>query len=76
MQGLKHNWSETNKLYSKLPLIVDSVVKIKKKERIEATLTALEKNITMLEENPCVYVFDDGVAMEKRSMIRRMERGI
>ncbi|CAI6356745.1 unnamed protein product [Macrosiphum euphorbiae] len=59
LTGLKTNWVELNRQFLLLPMLTDSVTKINRKTSLENQLGNLEKDITLLEKYPALYVCDD-----------------
>lgn len=58
-QGLKQNWEELQKEFQLLPMVTDTVPKIKRKVQLEKRLKELEKDIDLIERNPIIYVAYD-----------------
>jgi hypothetical protein len=58
-QGLKTNWAELHKEFLLLPMLTDTVPKMKRKTMLEKQLNNLEKDIDLLERNPSIYVSQD-----------------
>jgi len=58
-QGLKTNWAELHKEFLLLPMLTDTVPKMKRKTMLEKQLNDLEKDIDLLERNPSIYVCQD-----------------
>lgn len=58
-QGLKKNWKELQKEFQLLPMVTDTVPKIKRKTQLEKQLKELEKDIDLIERNPIIYVCRD-----------------
>ncbi|XP_054287151.1 enkurin isoform X2 [Macrosteles quadrilineatus] len=56
LQGLKKNWEELQKEFQLLPMVTDTVPKIKRKTQLEKQLKDLEKDIDLIERNPVIYV--------------------
>jgi len=63
LDGLKRNWAETYKEYLELPIMIDSVNKIRRKESMEKCLASLEKDIKMLEHYDTLYVLNLNIIM-------------
>ncbi|XP_050442625.1 enkurin [Adelges cooleyi] len=67
LNGLKINWAELQKEFQLLPMITDTLPKMKKKTMLEKQLKDLEKDIDLLERSPALYVCrdaDDGESVE------------
>lgn len=58
-QGLKEKWLKFNTYFTRLPLFIDTVSLVIKKNKIENTLAEIEKHIKFLEENHYIYVYDE-----------------
>ncbi|XP_039296482.1 enkurin [Nilaparvata lugens] len=56
LDGLKKNWEELQKEFQLLPMVTDTVPKIKRKTQLEKKLKDLEKDIDLLERNPIIYI--------------------
>ncbi|RZF49058.1 hypothetical protein LSTR_LSTR012123 [Laodelphax striatellus] len=56
LEGLKKNWEELQKEFQLLPMVTDTVPKIKRKSQLEKKLKDLEKDIDLLERNPIIYI--------------------
>uniref|UniRef100_A0A1B6E8Q5 Enkurin domain-containing protein n=1 Tax=Clastoptera arizonana TaxID=38151 RepID=A0A1B6E8Q5_9HEMI len=56
LKGLKKNWDELQKEFQLLPMVTDTVPKIKRKTNLEKRLKELEKDIDLIERNPLIYV--------------------
>ncbi|KAL4113086.1 hypothetical protein QTP88_016776 [Uroleucon formosanum] len=59
LNGLKTNWAELHKEFLLLPMLTDTVPKMKRKTMLEKQLNNLEKDIDLLERNPSIYVCQD-----------------
>lgn len=55
-QGLKLNWEKRNREFLVLPVCLDTIGQIKRKENLERTLNKLEERIRLLEANLTIYV--------------------
>jgi len=53
---LKQNWQELTTIFQGLPMMTDTVAKIKRKETLENELRQLEKDIASIEQNPIIYI--------------------
>lgn len=58
-QGLKTNWAELHKEFLLLPMVTDTMPKMKRKTMLEKQLNNLEKDIDLLERNSSIYVCQD-----------------
>lgn len=58
-QGLKTNWAELHKEFLLLPMLTDTMPKMKRKTTLEKELNNLEKDIDLLERNSSIYVCQD-----------------
>uniref|UniRef100_T1JAA9 Enkurin domain-containing protein n=1 Tax=Strigamia maritima TaxID=126957 RepID=T1JAA9_STRMM len=56
LQGLKNNWDSLFKIYQKMSLTIDTVGKKRKKAQLEAEMKQLEKDISLLEGYPTIYL--------------------
>ncbi|CBY11367.1 unnamed protein product [Oikopleura dioica] len=54
--GLKKNWEESNVRYQGLSVITDTAPKKKRKQKIEAEMKQLERDIDMIESHKYIYV--------------------
>ncbi|XP_050546691.1 enkurin-like isoform X2 [Daktulosphaira vitifoliae] len=59
LKGLKTNWSQLQEEFQLLPMITDTLPKMKKKTILEKQLKDLEKDIDLLERSPFLYVCSD-----------------
>ena len=55
-KGLKKNWEESNVRYQGLSVITDTAPKKKRKQKIEAEMKQLERDIDMIESHKYIYV--------------------
>lgn len=58
VEGLKKNWEQIFTFYQRLPLLIDTPGKIKRKTQMEAQLEKLETDIQTLLRHDCIYVSD------------------
>lgn len=58
-QGLKTNWAELNRRFLVFPMVIDTDSKRRRKFDLEKRLTALEKDIDLLERKTAIYVCQD-----------------
>jgi len=56
LAGLKGNWEEMHRLYQTLSVMIDTIPKKLRKERIETEMRALERDIEALEKHSLVYI--------------------
>lgn len=56
VEGLKKNWEESNVRYQGLSVITDTAPKKKRKQKIEAEMKQLERDIDMIESHKYIYV--------------------
>ena len=54
--GLKTNWEEIHHQYQGLSVVTDTALKKNRKERMEAEMNQLEKDIELLEKHPKIYI--------------------
>lgn len=56
MEGLKKNWEKLHHDYQGLSVITDTPAKKARKERMEAEMKQLEKDIELLERHSVIYI--------------------
>lgn len=56
IDGLKANWEDIHKQYQGLSVVTDTMPKKNRKERMEAQMKQLEKDIEMLEKHTIIYI--------------------
>lgn len=56
LEGLKRNWEELHHRYQGLSVVTDTAPKKARKERMEAEMKQLEKDIELIEKHNVVYV--------------------
>ena len=56
LAGLKGNWEELHHQYQGLSVITDTAPKKARKERMEAEMKQLEKDIELLERHQRLYI--------------------
>ncbi|XP_075214916.1 enkurin-like [Lycorma delicatula] len=56
LEGLHKNWGDLQKEFQLLPMVTDTIPKIKRKTQLEKELKELEKVIEIVERNPLIYV--------------------
>jgi len=54
--GLKENWELLHSEYLQLSVVIDTVPKKQRKERLEADMKQLEKDVELFELHPVIYV--------------------
>ncbi|XP_043475870.1 enkurin [Leptopilina heterotoma] len=57
--GMKKNWEELMNQFQRLPFLIDTPPKVKRKLKLENNLKQLEKDIEFIERHPYIYVCDD-----------------
>merc|ERR1739848_552375 len=60
--GLKCNWEEIHHQYQGLSVVTDTAPKKNRKERMEAEMNQLEKDIELLEKHPKIYIAQPSMA--------------
>lgn len=58
LDGLKKNWDELHHAYQSLSVVIDTLPKKMKKEKIENEMKALEKDIDLLQRHQLIYIAD------------------
>ena len=61
IEGLKKNWEDLYKQYQRLSVVTDTAPKKARKERLEADMKRLEKDIEVMEGHKVIYVSADDV---------------
>ncbi|MBN3292287.1 ENKUR protein, partial [Polypterus senegalus] len=56
INGLKKNWEELSQQYQGLSVVIDTVPKKNRKERLENEMKQLEKDIEMIEKHKTIYI--------------------
>lgn len=56
LEGLKKNWEELHHQYQGLSVVTDTVAKKARKERMEAEMKQLERDIEMIEQHRVIYI--------------------
>jgi len=56
LQGLKHNWEEIHHQYQGISVVTDTAPKKNRKERMEAEMKQLERDIETLEKHKFIYI--------------------
>ena len=54
--GLRKNWEELHHQYQGLSVVTDTVSKKARKERMEAEMKQLERDIEMMEQHKVIYI--------------------
>jgi hypothetical protein len=56
VQGLKKNWEELHHQYQGLSVTTDTAPKKNRKERMEAEMKQLERDIEMIEKHDAIFI--------------------
>ena len=56
IDGLKANWEDIHEQYQGLSVVTDTTPKKNRKERMEAQMKQLEKDIEMIEKHTVIYI--------------------
>lgn len=56
LEGLKKNWEELHHQYQGLSVVTDTAPKKARKERMEAEMKQLEKDIELIERHQAIYI--------------------
>ena len=56
LDGLKKNWEEIHHQYQGLSVVTDTAPKKARKERMEAEMKQLERDIELLEKHKTIYI--------------------
>lgn len=59
LEGLKKNWEELHHKYQGLSVITDTAAKKAQKERIEAEMKQLERDIELVGRHKIIYIAND-----------------
>lgn len=59
LAGLKANWEEIHHQYQGLSVITDTAPKKARKQRMEAKMKQLEKDIELVERHKLIYISQD-----------------
>ncbi|KAH0627729.1 hypothetical protein JD844_003870 [Phrynosoma platyrhinos] len=59
LEGLKKNWEEINKEFQSLSVVVDTLPRKLRKEKMEVEMKQLEHDINILERNKVIYIKSD-----------------
>ena len=58
LQGLKKNWDELHHAFQSLSVVIDTIPKKMRKEKLEQDMKALEKDIDLLQRHQFIYIAD------------------
>jgi len=58
IDGLKKQWEDVHHEYQQLSVIIDTIPKRQRKERLEHSMQLLEKDIDLLEKHQLIYIAD------------------
>lgn len=58
LDGLKRNWDELHQQYQSLSVVIDTIPKRMKKEKLENDMKTLEKDIELLQRHQLIYIAD------------------
>ncbi|XP_003229444.2 enkurin [Anolis carolinensis] len=56
LEGLKTNWEEVHKQFQALSVVIDSISKKLRKEKLELQMKQLEEDIKVLEKHKVIYI--------------------
>jgi ribosome recycling factor len=56
LQGLKKNWEEIHEQYQGISVVTDTAPKKNRKERMEAEMKQLERDIETVERHSVIYI--------------------
>lgn len=59
LEGLKKNWEELHYQYQGLSVVTDTASKKARKERMEAEMKQLERDIELIENHKVIYIAQD-----------------
>ncbi len=59
LAGLKANWDQLHHQYQGLSVIADTAPKKARKERMEAQMKQLERDIEMVEKHKVIYIAEE-----------------
>lgn len=62
LAGLKSNWEEIHHQYQGLSVVTDTAPKKNRKERMEAEMDQLEKDIELLEKHPKIFIANNAIS--------------
>lgn len=58
LSGLKKNWDELHHTYQSLSVVIDTIPKKMRKEKLENEMKLLEKDIDLLQRHQLIYIAD------------------
>lgn len=58
LEGLKRNWDELHHQFQSLSVVIDTIPKRIKKEKLENDMKMLEKDIELLQRHQLIYIAD------------------
>jgi len=56
IDGLKDNWEQLHREFLQLSVVIDTVPKKYRKERLEADMKQLERDVELLDTHPVIYI--------------------
>jgi len=56
IDGLKDNWEQLHFDFLQLSVVIDTVPKKQRKERLEAEMKQLERDVELMETHPVIYI--------------------
>jgi hypothetical protein len=56
IDGLKDNWEQLHSDFLQLSVVIDTIPKKHRKERLEAEMKQLERDVELLETHPIIYI--------------------
>ena len=56
VHGLKENWEQLYREYLQMSVVIDTVPKQHRKERLESDMKQLERDVELFELHPIIYV--------------------
>jgi len=56
LAGCQANWEQLHSDYLQLSVVIDTVPKKQRKERLEVDMKQLEKDVELLELHPVIYI--------------------
>ncbi|XP_062979846.1 enkurin-like [Elgaria multicarinata webbii] len=59
LEGLKHNWEEINQEFQSLSVVIDTVPRKLRKEKMEVQMRQLEHDINILEKHKMIYIANE-----------------
>lgn len=58
VNGLKKHWADVHREFQTLSVIIDTIPKRMRKERLEERMKLLEKDIDLLDKHQVIYIAD------------------